>query len=105
MADLGQEYSGQSAMYVIGDNAPLTGIEVVSDSGIDLGAGKEHPLGILDSSLGKRNFIEAIYNPNASNLDKGLIRPYRPDSYLLISAGPDGLYGTADDIANYDVNE
>ena len=29
-------------------------------------------------------------------------RPYRPDSYLLISAGPDGQYGTADDICNYD---
>jgi len=26
--------------------------------------------------------------------------PYRPDSYLLISAGYDGLYGTADDIHN-----
>ena len=27
--------------------------------------------------------------------------PYRPDSYLLISAGADGLYGTADDIRNF----
>lgn len=27
--------------------------------------------------------------------------PYRPDSYILISAGNDGLYGTADDIHNY----
>ena len=27
--------------------------------------------------------------------------PYRPDSYILISAGADGLYGTADDIHNY----
>jgi hypothetical protein len=27
--------------------------------------------------------------------------PYRPDSYILISAGPDGFYGTADDIHNY----
>ncbi|MDI6447627.1 type II secretion system protein [Anaerobaca lacustris] len=28
-------------------------------------------------------------------------RPYRPDSYILISAGPDGEYGTADDICNF----
>jgi prepilin-type N-terminal cleavage/methylation domain-containing protein len=28
-------------------------------------------------------------------------RPYNPDSYILISAGPDGYYGTADDIHNY----
>jgi len=29
-------------------------------------------------------------------------RPYRPDTYLLISAGWDGEYGTADDICNFD---
>ena len=27
--------------------------------------------------------------------------PYRPDSYILISAGADGLYGTSDDIHNF----
>jgi type II secretory pathway pseudopilin PulG len=27
--------------------------------------------------------------------------PYRPDSYILISAGVDGLYGTDDDIKNF----
>jgi len=27
--------------------------------------------------------------------------PYRPDSYILISAGADGLYGTGDDIRNF----
>jgi len=27
--------------------------------------------------------------------------PYRPDSYILISAGADGLYGTGDDIKNF----
>ncbi|MBN2019446.1 MAG: type II secretion system protein [Sedimentisphaerales bacterium] len=27
--------------------------------------------------------------------------PYKPDSYILISAGLDGLYGTEDDIHNY----
>lgn len=27
--------------------------------------------------------------------------PYRPDSYILITAGADGLYGTSDDICNF----
>lgn len=27
--------------------------------------------------------------------------PYRPDSYILASAGPDGWYGTPDDICNF----
>lgn len=30
--------------------------------------------------------------------------PHKPKSYLLISPGPDGLYGTGDDIANFDHN-
>jgi len=29
-------------------------------------------------------------------------RPHKPDSYILISAGYDGEYGTADDICNYE---
>jgi type II secretory pathway pseudopilin PulG len=29
-------------------------------------------------------------------------RPYRPDSYILISAGFDSIYGTDDDIFNFD---
>ena len=30
--------------------------------------------------------------------------PSRPDSYILISAGADGLYGTRDDICNFEPN-
>jgi len=30
--------------------------------------------------------------------------PHKPDSFLLITAGRDGLYGTADDIANFPFN-
>jgi len=30
-------------------------------------------------------------------------RPYRADSYILLSAGYDGLYGTKDDIVNFDM--
>jgi hypothetical protein len=29
-------------------------------------------------------------------------RPYNADRFILISAGKDGLYGTADDICNFD---
>jgi len=28
-------------------------------------------------------------------------RPFKPDSYILISAGYDGLYGTKDDVFNF----
>lgn len=32
------------------------------------------------------------------------LQPHRPDSYLLVSPGFDGLYGTDDDIANFEHN-
>jgi len=35
---------------------------------------------------------------------KARLEPARADSYLLISAGADGRYGTADDIANFEHN-
>lgn len=37
----------------------------------------------------------------AANPD-GIFRPYRADSYILVSAGKDELYGTADDIFNFE---
>jgi len=44
-------------------------------------------------------FQNAIADPKA--LVGSKLYPYRPDSYILISAGADGLYGTADDIHNF----
>jgi hypothetical protein len=33
----------------------------------------------------------------------GISRPYNPKSFILISAGFDGIYGTKDDITNFDM--
>ena len=35
----------------------------------------------------------------------GEIRPYNYDTFVLLSAGPDQRYGTADDVANFPVGE
>ncbi len=53
--------------------------------------GREHPLD--DSGI----FYNYIQDPKITARDW----PYRPDSYILISAGADGLYGTPDDITNF----
>lgn len=45
-----------------------------------------------------QNFETAILNKQLSPVK----RPYRASSYILMSAGKDGLYGTADDIFNFD---
>lgn len=43
------------------------------------------------------NYDHSIRDPQVT----GRPWPYRPDSYLLISAGADGEYGTRDDITNF----
>ena len=35
----------------------------------------------------------------------GILRPYNYDTFVLLSAGPDQRYGTADDVANFPVGE
>jgi len=42
-------------------------------------------------------FYEYIRDPKITKRDW----PYRPDSFILISAGSDGLYGTEDDVTNF----
>jgi len=44
-----------------------------------------------------RRFYDYITDPKVTAMKW----PYRADSYILISAGADGLYGTEDDICNF----
>lgn len=86
------------------------GNEMAKDSIVDLrplslpqGSTASSPM----SPLGGGNaalFYQKTINPNfpgdaASGTPP---RPYRADSFILQSAGPDGLYGTADDVFNFD---
>ena len=42
-----------------------------------------------------------FYNAITNKQIAGKARPYNMTSYILISAGPDGIYGTRDDICNF----
>jgi prepilin-type N-terminal cleavage/methylation domain-containing protein len=44
---------------------------------------------------------QKVYSATASAPGGPVPWPYRPDSYILISAGVDGVYGTDDDITNF----
>jgi prepilin-type N-terminal cleavage/methylation domain-containing protein len=60
----------------------------------------DHHFGTEYEEGGKRGmgiFYDAITNPAI----KVGIRPYNPQTYIIISAGHDGIYGTRDDIANF----
>jgi prepilin-type N-terminal cleavage/methylation domain-containing protein len=92
-------------IYNIRDNTRLVGLGKVKVKVTD--DTKVHPL--LDSNvfygdpMANPPLIGYIQDPKIviDPSDPTKLWPYRPDSYILISAGADGLYGTADDITNF----
>ncbi|PKL46419.1 MAG: hypothetical protein CVV39_07240 [Planctomycetes bacterium HGW-Planctomycetes-1] len=70
--------------------------------------GKNHPICPFDDNptdAGNGNaFYKYIHDPMILPASGTWGRPVRPDSFLLISAGFDGLYGTNDDICNFEPN-
>ncbi|MHC4396984.1 MAG: type II secretion system protein [Planctomycetota bacterium] len=71
------------------DNTYLVNLGRITD-------GEIHPLND-DGSWFFSDFYNYIRDPKVTTI----ARPYKPDSYILISAGLDGLYGTEDDITNF----
>jgi type II secretory pathway pseudopilin PulG len=72
------------------DNFPLISLGRLVDWNKPLSAARGH---ILEDFA----FYEYIRDPKITARPW----PYRPDSYILISAGADGEYGTGDDICNF----
>jgi hypothetical protein len=62
--------------------------------GVPGNPGKKHPL-----YQNPKIFYEMTRNYRSTKTNK----PQRADTYILLSAGLDGLYGTIDDIANFDI--
>jgi prepilin-type N-terminal cleavage/methylation domain-containing protein len=60
---------------------------------------QDHPWVDIDNFYSTDPEVPSIVDPKMINVRKNW--PYRPDSYLLISAGADGEYGTVDDITNF----
>lgn len=75
-------------IYYYPDNALLIDLTTVDDDGT---------AARLDSEL---EFDEMILNEKFTGIDT-VQKPYRENSYILISAGKDGLYGTPDDTFNF----
>lgn len=48
-----------------------------------------------------RSFRATTYDPN-NPVDIQFPRPVKSDSFIILSAGRDGLYGTLDDVANFE---
>jgi prepilin-type N-terminal cleavage/methylation domain-containing protein len=101
------------------DNWQLTGSATNGDRGISLtgrtvGATPDHYHWLYDlgwdaavpaqqptnNSFAAAVYDEALFEQQQSG-GTGKIWPHRPDTYLLIAPGRDGIYGTADDVKNY----
>lgn len=80
-------------VYDFNDNINLLAINSPEDKSI------EHPL--YDGTDDYLDFEDIIVNQQIFETT-GLKQPYKADSYFLLSAGKDGLYGTADDILNFE---
>jgi prepilin-type N-terminal cleavage/methylation domain-containing protein len=91
--DINPATTKKDRIYDYGDNEYLIGLKTVKD-------GKPHS--DFTEKTGTTNFLTYIDDPMASTSSRK--RPVKPDSFLLISAGPDGLYGNKDDICNFEQN-
>jgi len=104
----------QSGVYWQEDNGLITGSTggTRNFDGIDFGAGtipgKDYyhaiavvepvgPTSILTEDTFDNTFARYIWNADI----KAKPEPVRKDSYLLISAGKDGVYGNSDDVTNW----
>lgn len=104
-------------IYDLSDNAPFTGSEpAVGRYPYTAGAGYRgiiHPMGRLGYDPSNKfaepppeSFAGVVYDRNVfettrrSN-NQGVVKPYRADSFLLIAAGEDGIFGTNDDVKNF----
>jgi hypothetical protein len=79
--------TGTNAVYNVNDNFAF--YQIPPHWGL-----AAHPM-----SDSRMPFYNRIANPNFTS------RPYRSQSFILLSAGADGLYGSQDDVYNINENE
>ncbi len=81
----------EDRIYNARDNFPMVALRRLADWNKPFQLRQQHRF--EDFQL----FYDCIRDPKVP----GRPWPYRPESYILISAGSDGLYGTSDDICNF----
>ena len=64
--------------------------------------GTAHRLAMETGQQPGYRFYMNTTNEKLLSSSRAAVRPYRADTYILISAGSDGEYGTPDDICNFD---
>ncbi len=112
-APVGARTDDQLGIYRQQDNAAMAGDEAAKDYGWDFaGTGDETPHGLYAFGLDppgadeetaagpvrEPSFAGFLRDPAARD---GRLLPWHPDRFILIAAGRDGRFGTADDLTNF----
>jgi len=101
----------QPGIYDQRDNAQYTGTGLGGEPGLNLGAGPHHFLNPVSEPIHPDPSRTNLEDPRFDGTLARFIwnrqitvrnEPVNKDSYILISAGADALYGTDDDITNFD---
>ena len=100
-------YKANTRNYLVaGNNTVNTGIYNYSHnvlftdiSGMGVNYGIDS---MTDQDKVYNNFAYFVWDPKTAYFGAPMARPYKKDSYILMTAGPDNIYGTMDDICNYD---
>jgi prepilin-type N-terminal cleavage/methylation domain-containing protein len=82
-----------ASIYDSFDNEELLALGTIMDQTKKHSFDKDYPT----SLAGRTKFYDAITNPTVTTQ----VRPYNQTSYILMSAGFDGIFGTPDDIYNF----
>lgn len=85
--------NGSLYIYDYRENDELVQLGIPTNQNADFHPLHKDPAGGADGT----RFYEMTLNKQVDSME----RPYNPESYLLISAGYDGTYGTEDDICNF----
>ena len=81
-------------VYNYDDNVNLLDLGVAGNPTLD------HPL--ADGTTDLQDFDDILRNEQVFNVSNSFSVPYCAQSYVLMSAGKDGLFGTADDVYSFE---
>ncbi len=105
--------SKSGAIYCQADNEDFTGSDISGKSGWYLKPGRPHNIKAFDTTNPQpaiNTFNGYFYNPDVYNATKtgstaGVVKPYNAETFILLSAGKDGIYGNADDVKNFKIGQ
>ncbi len=90
-------------MYNYEDNDTITRLGTVDDPTVQHKFASDYTAPAPDGRTGDEIFYDFITNPRQATKAGGktFYKPYNASEYILISAGWDGIFGTKDDLTNF----